>query len=100
MSNGPDDYLTITEAKNYLGVSEYKIAKLFYGDKEKQTPPAFPSIANPYREGSRLVKRSDLDAYLAGVPRRRKKNNRPPTEPTEHTKERPAAVAGHYAAVQ
>jgi hypothetical protein len=100
MSNEPDEYLTITQAKDYLGVSEYKIGKLIYGDQEKQTPPAFPSIANPYREGSRLVKRSDLDAYLAGVPRRRKKHKQPPTRTTEPTKERPAAAAGNYAAVQ
>jgi hypothetical protein len=100
LSNEPDEYLTITESKEYLGVSEYKIKKLFYGDPEKNIPPAFPSIPNPYREGSRLAKRSNLDAYLAGVPRRRKKSKQPSDETTEHTKERPAAVAGTYAAVQ
>lgn len=87
----PDDYLTITQAKEYLGVSEYKIAKLVYGNEQKGTPPAFPSIPNPYREGSRLIKRADLDHYLAGVPRRQKRSKPRPSDETGRSQEQPAA---------
>jgi hypothetical protein len=86
-----EEYLTITEAKVYLGVSEYKIGKLVYGDPQKGTTPAFPSIPNPYREGSRLIKRSDLDAWLASAPRRPKKFQKEDPEGEVVTENDPAA---------
>jgi hypothetical protein len=65
-----EEYLTLTEARRYIHVSEYKLQQLV-GDNQ------FPTIPNPYHKGSFLVKKSDLDAWLATAPRRPKPRKSP-----------------------
>lgn len=76
MSEEPE-YLTMSEARRYIQVSEYKLNRLLFGDERRGVKPVLPYIDNPYHQGSRLIKRSDLDAWLAQVPRRPKKHKKP-----------------------
>lgn len=70
------EYFTLTEARKHLKVSEYKLNRLLYGDERRGIKPVLSSIPNPYHEGSRLIKKADLDAWLAQAPirPRRRKN--------------------------
>lgn len=69
-----EEYLTSTEAKRYLGVSEYKMARLLESGEIAWQP-------DPYKKHAKLIKKSDLDAWMAKAPRRPKK--RQPEHPEE-----------------
>lgn len=64
-----EEYLTLTEARLYISVSEYKMQRLV-------ADGALPAIENPYHKGSRLIRKADLDAWLAKAPRRPKPRKR------------------------
>ena len=63
-----EEYLTSTEAKQYLGVSEYKMARLLESGDIVWQP-------DPFKKHAKLIKKSDLDAWLAKAPRRPKKRH-------------------------
>ena len=62
-----EEYLTSTEAKQYLGVSEYKMARLLESGEIVWQP-------DPFKKHAKLIKKSDLDAWLAKAPRRPKRH--------------------------
>ena len=62
-----EEYLTSTEAKQYLGVSEYKMARLLESGE-------IAWRQDPFKKHAKLIKKSDLDAWLAKAPRRPKKH--------------------------
>jgi excisionase family DNA binding protein len=68
-----EEYLTSTEAKQYLGVSEYKMARLLESGE-------IAWQQDPFKKHAKLIKKSDLDAWLAKAPRRPKKHHSPDVE--------------------
>src|SRR5260370_18351948 len=68
-----NEYVTATEATRLLDVSKTKMAKLLRSGE-------IPYIQDPRNERAKLVKRSDIDAWLAKAPRPRVPHQRkPPT---------------------
>ncbi len=59
-----NEYVTATEAVRLLDVSKTKMAKLLRSGE-------IPYIQDPRNERAKLVKRSDIDAWLAKAPRPR-----------------------------
>ncbi len=59
-----NEYVTATEATRLLDVSKTKMAKLLRSGE-------IPYIQDPRNERAKLVKRSDIDAWLAKAPRPR-----------------------------
>ncbi len=58
------EYVTATEATHLLEVSKVKMAKLLRSGE-------IPYIPDPRNERAKLIKRSDIDAWLAKAPRPR-----------------------------
>jgi len=56
--------VTATEAASLLDVSKTKMAKLLRSGE-------IPHISDPRNERAKLIKRSDIDAWLAKAPRPR-----------------------------
>jgi excisionase family DNA binding protein len=74
-----NEYVTATEATRLLDVSKTKMAKLLRSGE-------IPYIQDPRNERAKLVKRSDIDAWLAKAPRPRVPHQRKaPT--SSHTEE-------------
>jgi excisionase family DNA binding protein len=59
-----EEYVTATEATHLLEVSKVKMAKLLRSGE-------IPYIPDPRNERAKLIKRSDIDAWLAKAPRPR-----------------------------
>ena len=59
-----NEYVTATEAARLLDVSKTKMAKLLRSGE-------IPYIPDPRNELAKLIKRSDIDAWLAKAPRPR-----------------------------
>jgi excisionase family DNA binding protein len=59
-----EEYVTATEATHLLDVSKVKMAKLLRSGE-------IPYIPDPRNERAKLIKRSDIDAWLAKAPRPR-----------------------------
>ncbi len=57
-----EEYVTATEATHLLDVSKVKMAKLLRSGE-------IPYISDPRNERAKLIKRSDIDAWLAKAPR-------------------------------
>lgn len=69
-----EEYVTATEATHLLDVSKVKMAKLLRSGE-------IPYIPDPRNERAKLIKRSDIDAWLAKAPRPRvphRRRERPP----------------------
>ncbi len=64
MSAQQEEYVTATEATHLLDVSKVKMAKLLRSGE-------IPHIPDPRNERAKLIKRSDIDAWLAKAPRPR-----------------------------
>jgi len=64
MNTSKNEYVTATEATRLLDVSKAKMAKLLNTGE-------IPYIADPRNERAKLIKRSDIDAWLAKAPRPR-----------------------------
>jgi excisionase family DNA binding protein len=64
MSAQQEEYVTATEATHLLEVSKVKMAKLLRSGE-------IPYIPDPRNERAKLIKRSDIDAWLAKAPRPR-----------------------------
>jgi excisionase family DNA binding protein len=62
VSTSETEYVTATEAARLLDVSKGKMAKLL-SSKE------IPYISDPRNERAKLIKRADIDAWLAKAPR-------------------------------
>lgn len=62
MNTSQSDYVTATEATRLLDVSKTKMANLLNTGE-------IPHIADPRNKRAKLVKRSDIDAWLAKAPR-------------------------------
>lgn len=63
MTNTPEsEYVTATEASLLLGISKSKMAEFFKTGE-------FTYIADPRNKKAKLVKRSDINAWLAKAPR-------------------------------
>ena len=60
--NAQEEYVTATEATHLLDVSKVKMAKLLRSGE-------IPHISDPRNERAKLIKRSDIDAWLAKAPR-------------------------------
>ncbi len=56
------EYVTATEATRLLDVSKAKMAKLLRTGE-------IPYIADPRNERAKLIKRTDIDAWVAKAPR-------------------------------
>ena len=56
------EYVTATEAARLLDVSKGKMAKLLSSQE-------IPYVSDPRNERAKLIKRSDIDAWLAKAPR-------------------------------
>ncbi len=59
-----EEYVTATEATHLLDVSKVKMAKLLRSGE-------IPHIPDPRNERAKLIKRSDIDAWLAKAPHTR-----------------------------
>ncbi len=59
-----EEYVTATEATHLLDVSKAKMAKLLRSGE-------IPHIPDPRNERAKLVKRSDIDAWVTKAPRPR-----------------------------
>jgi len=59
-----EEYVTATEATHLLDVSKVKMAKLLRSGE-------IPYIPDPRNERAKLIKRSDIDTWLAKAPRPR-----------------------------
>ena len=57
-----EEYVTATEATHLLDVSKVKMAKLLRSGE-------IPHIPDPRNERAKLIKRSDIDAWVAKAPR-------------------------------
>lgn len=81
----PEEYLTVTEARKLMQVSENKMASMIKSGE-------LPTIPNPRNRSSKLIPRSAVDTWLeqAAVrpPSIRKK---PPRPDAEAQTQRPAA---------
>lgn len=64
MSAPQEEYVTATEATHLLDVSKVKMTKLLRSGE-------IPHIPDPRNERAKLIKRSDIDAWLAKAPRPR-----------------------------
>jgi excisionase family DNA binding protein len=62
MSAPETEYVTATEAARLLDVSKGKMAKLLSSGE-------IPYISDPRNERAKLIKRSDIDTWLAKAPR-------------------------------
>ena len=62
MSAQQEEYVTATEATHLLDVSKVKMAKLLRSGE-------IPHIPDPRNERAKLIKRSDIDAWIAKAPR-------------------------------
>lgn len=62
MSTPEQEYVTATEATRLLDVSKVKMAKLLRSGE-------IPYVSDPRNERAKLIKRSDIDAWLAKAPR-------------------------------
>lgn len=62
MSTPENEYVTATEASLLLGVSKSKMAEFFKTGE-------FTYIPDPRNKRAKLVKRSDINAWLAKAPR-------------------------------
>jgi excisionase family DNA binding protein len=71
-----NEYVTATEATRLLDVSKTKMAKLLRSGE-------IPYIQDPRNERAKLVKRSDIDAWLAKAPRPRVPHQRKTPSYTE-----------------
>lgn len=77
-----EEYVTATEATHLLDVSKVKMAKLLRSGE-------IPHIRDPRNERAKLIKRSDIDAWLAKAPRPRVPHRR--REPSQATGEQQPA---------
>jgi len=59
-----EEYVTATEATRLLDVSKVKMAKMLRSGE-------ISYISDPRNERAKLIKRSDIDAWLAKAPRPR-----------------------------
>lgn len=77
MSTSENEYVTATEASQLLGISKSKMAE-FLATGE------FSSISDPRNKRAKLIKRSDINAWLAKAPRpkvpHRRKSRQPASE--------------------
>jgi excisionase family DNA binding protein len=76
MSASQEEYVTATEATHLLEVSKVKMAKLLRSGE-------IPYIPDPRNERAKLIKRSDIDAWLAKAPRPRVPHRRRQPQATE-----------------
>ena len=58
MNTSENEYVTATEATRLLDISKVKMAKLL-------STGEMPFVADPRNERAKLIKRSDIDAWLA-----------------------------------
>ena len=82
--NTSEQYLTVTEARQLMQVSENKIASMIKSGE-------LPAIPNPRNKSSKLIPRSAVDAWLEKASVRPPSIRKHPSEESESNKERPAA---------
>jgi excisionase family DNA binding protein len=74
MNTSESEYVTATEATRLLDVSKAKMAKLLSNGE-------IPYVSDPRNERAKLIKRTDIDAWLAKAPRpkvpHRRRNQQP-----------------------
>ncbi len=70
--NNHDDLLTLSEAATISGLSAATLRSYILGRRGTEDRPPKPPVLTGVKRGSRLlmVRRADLDAYLAGRTRR------------------------------
>ena len=80
-----EEYLTVTEARKLMLVSENKIASMIKSGE-------LPTIPNPRNKSSKLIPRSAVDAWLEQAAVRPPSiRNKPQTADTGDQTQRPAA---------
>jgi excisionase family DNA binding protein len=64
-----EEYVTATEARDLLGVSQYKMTAMIHNGEIATYP-------DPFNKRAKLIKRADIDAWLAQAKRPRKPHKR------------------------
>lgn len=62
------EFMTVAEARDYLGVSKTKIARLIDGGE-------LPAVENVLDKRSKIVRRADVERLRQQAPERRPKDN-------------------------
>ena len=64
-----EEYVTATEARDLLGVSQYKMTAMIQNGEIATYP-------DPFNKRAKLIKRADIEAWLAQAKRPRKPHKR------------------------